>query len=139
MKPLIYIQKAFKNPESANTYTLLFNRHRKKISRHKQEKILDDWRLNQVMGSEEWKKEEWKKRTRKRRGKKVGGSKYTKNKVHIYYLYFMSSSCHLDRVSNVKIGVECQIFVIVIFYNCGRVLQFGAHSRYYKGTLSQKR
>ena len=43
----------------------------------------------------------------------------------------MSSSCHLDRASNVEIGVECQIFVIV--------LQFGAHSRYYKGALTQKR
>jgi hypothetical protein len=41
----------------------------------------------------------------------------------------MSGSCHLDRVSNVEIGVECQIFVIVIFFNCGPVLQFGAHSR----------
>ena len=51
----------------------------------------------------------------------------------------MSGSCHLDRASNVKIGVECQIFVIVIFFNCGRVLQFGAHSRYYKGALTQKR
>ena len=27
----------------------------------------------------------------------------------------MSGSCHLDRVSNVEIGVECQILVIVIF------------------------
>ena len=51
----------------------------------------------------------------------------------------MSGSCHLDRSSNVEIGVECQIFVIVIFFNCGRVLQFGAHSRYYKGALTQKR
>ena len=38
-----------------------------------------------------------------------------------------------------QIGVECQIFVIVIFFNCNRVLQFGAHSRYYKGALTQKR
>ena len=30
----------------------------------------------------------------------------------------MSGSCHLDRTSNVEIGVECQIFVIVIFFNC---------------------
>ena len=51
----------------------------------------------------------------------------------------MSGSCHLDRASNVEIGVECQIFVIVIFFNCDRVLQFGAHSRYYKGALTQKR
>ena len=51
----------------------------------------------------------------------------------------MSGSCHLDRVSNVKIGVECQIFVIVIFFNCGRVLKFGAHSRCYKGAFTQKR
>jgi hypothetical protein len=43
----------------------------------------------------------------------------------------MSDSCHLDRVPNVKIGVECQIFVI--FFEYGRVLQFEAHSRYYKG------
>jgi hypothetical protein len=45
----------------------------------------------------------------------------------------MSGSCHLDR-SNVEIGVECQIFVIVIFFNCGQVLQFGAP----KGVLTQK-
>ena len=51
----------------------------------------------------------------------------------------MSGSCHLDRALNVEIGVECQIFVIVTFFNCRRVLQFGAHSRYYKGALTQKR
>ena len=51
----------------------------------------------------------------------------------------MSGSCHLDRASNVEIGVECQIFVIVIFFNCGRVLQFGEHLRHYKGALTQKR
>ena len=51
----------------------------------------------------------------------------------------MSGSCQLDRASNVEIGVECQIFVIVIVFNCSRVLQFGAHSRYYKGALTQKR
>ena len=51
----------------------------------------------------------------------------------------MSGSCHLNRASNVEIGVECQIFVIVIFFNCDPVLQFRAHSRYYKGALTQKR
>ena len=30
----------------------------------------------------------------------------------------MSGSCHLDNASNVEIGVECQIFVIVIFNHC---------------------
>ena len=50
----------------------------------------------------------------------------------------MSRSCHLDRASNVEIGVECQIFVIVIIFNCGQVLQFKAHPRYYKGALTQK-
>ena len=40
---------------------------------------------------------------------------------------------------DVKIGVECQIFVIVIFFNYSQVLQFGAHLRYYKGALTQKR
>ena len=40
---------------------------------------------------------------------------------------------------SVKIGVECQMFVIVIFFNCSQVLQFGAHSRYYNGALTQKR
>ena len=53
--------------------------------------------------------------------------------------WLMPGLCHLDRASNVKIGVECQIFVIVIFFNCSRVLQFQAHSRYYKGALIQKR
>ena len=51
----------------------------------------------------------------------------------------MSGSCHLDRATIVKIGVEYQIFVIVIFLNCGQVLQFGAYSRYYEGALTQKR
>ena len=51
----------------------------------------------------------------------------------------MSGSCHLDRALNVKIGAECQIFVIDIFFNCGWVLQFGAHSRYSKGAFLQKR
>ena len=50
----------------------------------------------------------------------------------------MYGSCHLDKASNVEIGVECQIFVIVIFFNYSRVLQFGAHSRYYKGALTQE-
>ena len=52
---------------------------------------------------------------------------------------FMSGSCHLDRALNVKIGDECQIFVIVIIFNCSQVLQFGAHSRYHKDALTQKR
>ena len=38
----------------------------------------------------------------------------------------MYGSCHLDRASNVEIGVKCQIFVIVIFFNCSQVLQFEA-------------
>ena len=43
----------------------------------------------------------------------------------------MSGSCYLDRASNVKIGVECQIFVTVTLFKCGRALQFGAHLRYH--------
>ena len=50
----------------------------------------------------------------------------------------MSGSYHLNRASNAEIGVECQLFVIV-FFNCCQVLQFGAHSRYNKGALTQKR
>ena len=33
----------------------------------------------------------------------------------------MSGSCHLDRALKVKIGIECQIFVIVPFFNYSRV------------------
>ena len=51
---------------------------------------------------------------------------------------FKPCSYHLDRGSSVEIGVECQIFVMVIFFSCGKVLQFGAHSRYYKGALTQR-
>ena len=51
----------------------------------------------------------------------------------------MSDSCHLDRASNVEISVECQTFVIVIFFNCSQVVQFGLHSRHYKDALTQKR
>ena len=36
-------------------------------------------------------------------------------------LNLMSGSCHLGRALNVKIGGECQIFVLVFFFNCGRV------------------
>ena len=53
-----------------------------------------------------------------------------------YLMRLFSGSCHLDRASN---GVECQIFVIFIFFNYGQVLLFGAHSWYYKGALPQKR
>jgi hypothetical protein len=53
--------------------------------------------------------------------------------------FFHHGSCHLDKASNVEIGVECQIFIIVIFFNCDQVLKFGAHSRYYKGALTQKK
>ena len=55
------------------------------------------------------------------------------------YSDFMFGSCQMDWASNDKIGVECQIFVIVIFFNCRQVLQLGAHSRYYKVVLTQKR
>ena len=51
----------------------------------------------------------------------------------------MSGSCHLDRSLNVEIGVECQIFVVVVFFNCGQVLQFGAHSGHYKGVVTKKK
>ena len=51
----------------------------------------------------------------------------------------MYGSCHLDRDSNFEIGIKYQIFVIVIFFNWGQVLIFGAHSRNYKGALTQKR
>ena len=36
----------------------------------------------------------------------------------------MSGSPHLDRVWNVKIGVECEMFVIIICFDCDQVLQF---------------
>ena len=54
------------------------------------------------------------------------------------YYCLMSGSCHLNKALNVEIGFECKLFYIVIFFNFGRVLQFGAHSRYYKGALTQK-
>ena len=41
----------------------------------------------------------------------------------------MSCSCHLGWTLHVEIDIECQIFGFVIFFNCGRVLQFGAYSR----------
>ena len=53
----------------------------------------------------------------------------------------MSGSCHIDKASNVKIGVDCQIFFIVVSFNCSQVLQFQfrVYSRYYKDALTQKR
>ena len=55
------------------------------------------------------------------------------------YSDFMFGSCQMDWASNDKIGVECQIFVIVFLFNCDQVLDFGAHSRYYESALTQKR
>jgi hypothetical protein len=49
----------------------------------------------------------------------------------------MSGSCHFDRVSN-EVIVKFWIFGIVIFFNHGQVLKFGAPSRHYKGALTQK-
>jgi hypothetical protein len=42
---------------------------------------------------------------------------------------FVSGSCHFDRLSNVEIGVECQIFIIFFstgteFYNLGHIQGF---------------
>ena len=37
----------------------------------------------------------------------------------------MSDSCHLDRASNVKIGVESQTIVIVIFLTAAEVYKLG--------------
>ena len=51
----------------------------------------------------------------------------------------MSGSCHLDRASKGQIGVEHQIFVIVILFDCGQLLQFWEQSRHYEGALTQKR
>ena len=45
--------------------------------------------------------------------------KFLFNFLHPNLILLMSGSCHLDRASNVEIGVECQIFVIVIFFNGG--------------------
>ena len=45
------------------------------------------------------------------------------------YVWFMS----FEQI------VECQMFAIDLFFNCGWVLPFGAHSRYYEGALIQKR
>ena len=37
----------------------------------------------------------------------------------------LSGSCHLDRATNVEIGVECQIFVSVTFFNYSDIYNFG--------------
>ena len=50
-----------------------------------------------------------------------------------------SGSCHFNRASNDKFSVEFWIFGIVIFFNWGWVLKFGAPSRYFKDALTQKR
>ena len=59
------------------------NRVRKKVSKHKQEQLLNDWKLNRVKESEEWKKDGVKKKLEQlhKNGIKVIGSKYVKYKV----------------------------------------------------------
>ena len=41
-------------------------------------------------------------------------------------------------MSKLVLNVKYLLSVIVIFFKCGQVLQFRAHSRYYKGALTQK-
>ena len=53
--------------------------------------------------------------------------------------YFYKENFSGNSKLNVEIGVEYQTFVIVIFFKCSQVLQFGAYSRNYKGALTQKR
>ena len=61
------------------------NRRKKKVSKYKKEKILNDWKLNRAKETEEWRKEEVLKKLEilhsqgKRR--KIIGSKYVKHKV----------------------------------------------------------
>ena len=45
--------------------------------------------------------------------------------TYIFCFAFMSGSCHLDRLLNVEIGVECQIFVIVIFLTAAELTIWG--------------
>ena len=43
----------------------------------------------------------------------------------ITFSRLMYGSCHLDSALNVEIGVEYQMFVIVIFFHCSRVYNLG--------------
>ena len=39
----------------------------------------------------------------------------TRSTVEIFIVFYLTfGSCHLDRARNVKIGVECQIFVTAV-------------------------
>ena len=50
----------------------------------------------------------------------------------------MFGSCHFDRASIDEVSVKFWIFVIVMFFNRGQILKFGAPSRYYKGALTKR-
>ena len=39
-------------------------------------------------------------------------------------------------MSNVEIGVECQIFFLLSFLTGSEFYNLGAHSRYYKGAIT---
>ena len=49
-----------------------------------------------------------------------------KIKTHVWFMSFEQS-------------VECRNWCYCYLFNCSGVLQFGAHSRYYKGASTQKR
>ena len=52
---------------------------------------------------------------------------FSSNHINVWFMSFGQS-------------VECWNWCcIAIFFNCGQVLQFGTHSRYYKGALFQNR
>ena len=63
---------------------------------------------------------------------------WTKPKSHTQWVEIMSGSCHWDRASNVEIGVVYQIFVIVIFFNCGESYNAGHIQDIIFGCLNSK-
>ena len=66
------------------------------------------------------------------------------NLIRLYcWLMKLSIFVLIGNTSNVWFmsfgqGVECQIFVILIFFNCSQFLQFEAHSRSYKDALTRE-
>ena len=45
----------------------------------------------------------------------------------------MRGSCHLEKPSNVEIGVEYPIIFVAVFFSCCCEMHFGASSRTRKG------
>ena len=60
-------------------------------------------------------------------------------KIITYFCHFCLVHVIWTGHRKLKLMLNVKYLLLLFSFHCGRVLQFGAHSRYYKGALTHKR